>query len=206
MSEQIKEKRNLVDFLKNNVKKFLFVLIVVVIVLGFFTWKDREDTKKRLEISEKYIDTKILLNQNNQSQNALNNLVEIIFSKDETYSVLSLYLVIDGDLEADNKKILKYFNEVLSIKDLKNEDKNLIKLKKAIFISNKSNEKDLLDLLNPIINSESAWKAQAILFMGDFYFSKKEFIKADQYYNKLLGIDNLNIDKSEIKNRIKDKK
>ena len=206
MSEQIKEKRNLVDFLKNNVKKFLFVLIVVVIVLGFFTWKDREDTKKRLEISEKYIDTKILLNQNNQSQNALNNLVEIIFSKDSTYSVLSLYLVIDGDLEADNKKILKYFNEVLSIKDLKKEDKNLIKLKKAIFISNKSNEKDLLDLLNPIINSESAWKAQAILFMGDFYFSKKEFIKADQYYNKLLGIDNLNIDKSEIKNRIKDKK
>ena len=206
MSEQIKEKRNLVDFLKNNVKKFFFVLIVVVIVLGFFTWKDRVDTKKRLEISEKYIDTKILLNQNNQSQNALNNLVEIIFSKDETYSVLSLYLVIDGDLEADNKKILKYFNEVLSIKDLKNEDKNLIKLKKAIFISNKSNEKDLLDLLNPIINSESAWKAQAILFMGDFYFSKKEFIKADQYYNKLLGIDNLNIDKSEIKNRIKDKK
>ena len=136
----------------------------------------------------------------------MNNLVEIIFSKDSTYSVLSLYLVIDSELEIDNKKILKYFNEVLSIKDLKKEDKNLIKLKKAIFISNKSNEKELLDLLNPIINSESAWKAQAILFMGDFYFSKKEFIKADQYYNKLLEIDNLNIDKSEIKNRIKDKK
>lgn len=206
MSEQLKEKSNFVGFLKNNVKNFFFVLTVVVIVLGFFTWKDRIDRKKRLEISEKYIDTKILLNQNNQSQNVLNNLVEIIFSKDSTYSVLSLYLVIDSELEIDNKKILKYFNEVLSIKDLKKEDKNLIKLKKAIFISNKSNEKELLDLLNPIINSESAWKAQAILFMGDFYFSKKEFIKADQYYNKLLEIDNLNIDKSEIKNRIKDKK
>ena len=206
MSEQLKEKSNFVGFLKNNVKNFFFVLTVVVIVLGFFTWKDRIDRKKRLEISEKYIDTKILLNQNNQSQNVLNNLVEIIFSKDSTYSVLSLYLVIDSELEIDNKKILKYFNEVLSIKDLKKEDKNLIKLKKAIFISNKANEKELLDLLNPIINSESAWKAQAILFMGDFYFSKKEFIKADQYYNKLLEIDNLNIDKSEIKNRIKDKK
>ena len=42
----------------------------------------------------------------------------------------------------DEKKVLNYFNEVLSINTLKNEDLDLIKFKKAIFISNDSNEKE----------------------------------------------------------------
>ena len=206
MDEQVKDKKNIINLFGKNKKIFFSIVILIIITLSFFTWKDNINTKKKLELSEKYIDAKILLSQNKQDKKILKDLEEIILNKDSTYSVLSLYLIIDSGLQNDNKKILKYFREILSIKDLKKEDKNLIKLKQAIFISNKSNEKDLLDLLNPIINSDSVWKAQAILFMGDFYYSKKEFSKADQYYNKLLTIENSNINKSEIKNKIKDKK
>ena len=206
MDEQVKDKKNIINLFGKNKKIFFSIVILIIITFSFFTWKDNINTKKKLELSEKYIDAKILLSQNKQDKKILKDLEEIILNKDSTYSVLSLYLIIDSGLQNDNKKILKYFREILSIKDLKKEDKNLIKLKQAIFISNKSNEKDLLDLLNPIINSDSVWKAQAILFMGDFYYSKKEFSKADQYYNKLLTIENSNINKSEIKNKIKDKK
>ena len=206
MDEQVKDKKNIINLFGKNKKIFFSIVILIIITLSFFTWKDNINTKKKLELSEKNIDAKILLFQNKQDKKILKDLEEIILNKDSTYSVLSLYLIIDSGLQDDNKKILKYFREILSIKDLKKEDKNLIKLKQAIFISNKSNEKDLLDLLNPIINSDSVWKAQAILFMGDFYYSKKEFSKADQYYNKLLTIENSNINKSEIKNKIKDKK
>ena len=91
----------------------------------------------------------------------------------------------------------------MSINSLKNEDLDLVKFKKAIFISRHGNEKELLDLLNPIINSDSVWKAQSIKFLADFYFSKKEYKKADQYYSTLLTLENSNIDIKEIKRKIK---
>ena len=74
------------------------------------------------------------------------------------------------------------FDFILTINSLDDEDKNLIKLKKAIYISDKSDEKNVLELLNPIINSDSVWKEQSIKFLGDYYFSLNEFQKAKQYY------------------------
>ena len=134
---------------------------------------------------------------------ALDILKKIVEEEDNTYSVLSLYLIIDQGLETDEKKVLNYFDKVLSINSLKNEDLDLVKFKKAIFISRHGNEKELLDLLNPIINSDSVWKAQSIKFLADFYFSKKEYKKADQYYSTLLTLENSNIDIKEIKRKIK---
>ena len=162
--------------------------------------KYTSDTKKT-KLSESFVDAKILLSQKKPGQ-ALEVLKEII-EKDSTYSVLSLYLVIDQDLLNDNKEILRYFDEVLSINTLTNEDHNLIKLKKAIFLSSEANEDDLLEILNPIINSESIWKAQSIKLLADYYFYLKEYNKANQYYSKLLTLDNTNIDMKEIRNKIK---
>ena len=99
--------------------------------------------------------------------------------------------------------ILKYFNEVLSVTDLDSEDLNLLRLKKAIFVSNTSNEQDMLDLLNPIINSESVWKNQSLKFIGDYYFSLKQFKKAEQYYSTLINSQDNEIDLKEIERKIK---
>ena len=112
---------------------------------------------------------------------------------------MSLYLIIDNDLEKDNNKILNYFDDILSIRSLAKEDKNLIGLKKGIFISNFGNEQDILNVLNPIINSNSVWKIQATKFLGDYYFSLNENNKANQYYSILLLLDDPNIDKRDIK-------
>ena len=80
---------------------------------------------------------------------------------------------------------------------------NLLRFKKAIFVSRYGNEKEILDLLNPIINSDSVWKVQSVKFIADFYFSKKEYKKADQYYSTLLNLENANIDTKEIKRKIR---
>ncbi len=206
MEENIKNKKDFIVYFKNNKKKIITIIIIIFVLLGFYSWKQSNVLLKKTQLSEYYVNAKILLETKNNNLDSLKILEQIINEKDETYSVLSLYLIIDRDLEKNEKVVLKYFDKVLSIKNLKNEDNDLIKLKKAIFISNKSSEKELLDLLNPIINSESVWKTQAILFLGDFYYSKKEFNKADQYYSKLLEIDDLNINKNEIKNKITNKK
>ena len=91
-----------------------------------------------------------MLNQNNHSSSS-EALKKIINEKDKIYSPLSLFLIIDKNLEKDKTIILKYFDAVLSIDSLEKEDLNLLKLKKAIFISDTSNESKILILLNPII-------------------------------------------------------
>ena len=105
-----------------------------------------------------------------------------------------------------SNKILDYYNKVISINSLKKDDLDLLKFKKAVFISNRSDEKEILELLNPIINSDSVWKTQAIKFLADFYFSKKEFNKANLYYSQLLESENSNLNRKEIDQKIKNKK
>ena len=163
-----------------------------------YFWFNQASENKKNELSESFIDAKILLTKKKQDK-ALNILENIIKKKDNTYSVLSLYLIIDNDLEKDNNKILNYFDDILSIRSLAKEDKNLIGLKKGIFISNFGNEQDILNVLNPIINSNSVWKIQATKFLGDYYFSLNENNKANQYYSILLLLDDPNIDKRDIK-------
>jgi len=202
MDDQPTEKRKVLDIIKSNLRIIISIFLVFIVGFFFYAWINFKEDSKKVNLSEEFINAKVMLSQN-KSNEAYKILKKIIQNKDNTYSVLSLYLVIDQDLEKDRKKVLNYFNEVLSINTLKNEDLDLLKFKKAIFISNDSNEKELLDLLNPIINSDSVWKAQSIRFLADFYFSKKEYKKADQYYSTLLDLDNSNIDVNEIKRKIK---
>ncbi len=202
MEEQPQQKKNILEIIKSNLKIIFIILSLLITVLIAFSWVKYASDTKKTSLSESFVDAKILLSQKNPKQ-ALEVLKKIIEKKDSTYSVLSLYLVIDQDLVSDNNEILKYFDEVLSINALSNEDHNLIKLKKAIFLSSDAKEEDLLDLLNPIINSESVWRAQSIKLLADYYFYLKEYNKAEQYYSKLLVLENTNIDMREIRNRIK---
>ncbi len=198
MENPISEKKTIQNLIKDNLKIILSFFFTVIIVLIVYFWFNQASENKKNELSESFIDAKILLTKKKQDK-ALNILEKIIKKKDNTYSVLSLYLIIDNDLEKDNNKILNYFDDILSIRSLAKEDKNLIGLKKGIFISNFGNEQDILNVLNPIINSNSVWKIQATKFLGDYYFSLNENNKANQYYSILLLLDDPNIDKRDIK-------
>tara|TARA_Y100000591_G_C21842579_1_gene706633 strand:- start:444 stop:1064 length:621 start_codon:yes stop_codon:yes gene_type:complete len=201
METEIKEKKSFFDILKQNLKVILSILLVLLIGLGFYLWIQYNSNLKKQDLSEKYIQAKILLSKNDK-QKSLEILKNIIKEKDSTYSILSLYLIIDKNLENDDNSILNYFDKIITISDLEKEDVNLIKLKKAIFISGYGKEDKLLELLNPIINSDSVWKVQATKFMGDYYFSRKEYVKADQFYSKLINLEGENIDKNEINRKI----
>ncbi len=199
-SEQ--KKRGFRDFAESNKKSLISLCVIFVFLGAVFLWLDYSGKNKRVKISENFIEAKILLTENNRSK-SLEILKNIITEKDKVYSPLSLFLIVDQDLESDREIILDYFDKVLSIGSLKNEDLNLLKLKKAIFISNTSKEQDMLDLLNPIINSNSVWKFQSLKFLADYYFSLKQFKKAEQYYSILLDSGDESIDQNEIKRKIK---
>ena len=68
----------------------------------------------------------------------------------------------------------------------------MIIFKKALFESNFVNESDLLMSLKPLINENSIWKPHALLLLGDFFYSKKEFQKAKEIYSQILLLKNIN--------------
>ena len=203
MSEETLNKRGFIDFLKSK-KKLLFVLIGIgILLLLSFIWFEYNKQNKKTIISENFIKAKVLYSQGKKNE-SLEIFKEIIQEKDDIYSALSLFLIIDKNLEINDKKITNYFDTVISIRSLTNEDLNLIKLKKAIFISEDSNEQNIINLLNPIINSESVWKMESLKFLGDYFFSLNQLKKAEQYYSLFLKESpDGNVDTREIRRKMK---
>ena len=201
MSSEISEKVKLIDLLKKNFKLLLSLLILLFVIISILLWFDHSNKSKREKISEDFIQAKILL-ENQQNIKAHNVLKNIIEKKDNIYSPLSLFLIIEKNLETDKAIITNYFDKILDIGSIEKEDLNLLRLKKAIFISENSKEEDMLELLNPIINSDSVWKIQSIKFLGDYYFSLKQFNKAKQYYLILISDNDIGLDKNEIKRKL----
>lgn len=192
----------LLNFLKINSKIFIYILITLCLIIVSIVWYTNSNKAKHTQISDSFIKAQILIDKgkNNEAKDILLNLMS---KKNSPYSSLSLFLIIEYKLIDNKETIIRYFDEIMNNKSFKDEDLNLLKLKKAIYISEIDKEGEIIELLNPIINSESVWKAQSIKFLGDFYFSKKEYKKADQYYSTLLALENPNIDGKEIKRKIK---
>ena len=196
------KKKGFKDYFNTYKKTIIILSFILVLIGGIFLWFENTQKNKRLKVSENFIEAKILLAQE-ENLKSLDYLKSIILQKDKVYSPLSLFLIIDNNLEKNKEVIIQYFDELLSINALEDEDINLLRLKKAIYISNSSKEQNMLDLLNPIINSNSVWKFQSLKFLGDYYFSLKQFKKAEQYYRILLETEDNNIDKDEIERKVK---
>ena len=95
------------------------------------------------------------------------------------------------------------FDELINETNLEEEIKNLIIYKKALFNSDISSENDLLQMLNPIIKSESIWKSHSLYLMAEFFYSKNQKEKAKEFFNQILLLPNANNDiKVESKKRI----
>ena len=177
-------------FFKENIKKiFALFFIVITALLVFFVY-DEFKKRKNANFAEAY--NRLIFNTNNFSNDEIKNkLIEIINGKVDTYSTLALYYIIDNNLVDDQDKINELFNTIIAInKDT--ELKNLIIFKKALYFSDKLQENELLEILNPIINSESIWKQHALLLMGDFYFYNKQFSKSKEFFRKIIELKNLN--------------
>ena len=102
----------------------------------------------------------------------------------------------------DKDKINELFDILIEKTSVKDEIKNLIIYKKALFNADKSEENQLLTILNPIINSESIWKSHSLYLMAEFFYYKNEKQKSKEFFTQILSIDNANKDilqKSQIR-------
>ena len=95
-------------FIKN--KKYIISLIILVVALliSYFSFLEYK-TSKKIEISELYNAT-IIEYTNSKKQSSIDTLIKLVNRKDPTYSLLSLYFVIDNSLVKDQKKINNLFD------------------------------------------------------------------------------------------------
>ena len=72
------------------------------------------------------------------------------------------------------------------------EIKNLNIYKKGLYNADDVNESDLLNILKPLINSESIWKSHALYLMAEYFYSKNEKQKSKEFFNQIISLENAN--------------
>jgi hypothetical protein len=135
-----------------------------------------------------------LSHSDNTKELTIQNLVEIINEQDPTYSPLSLYFIIDNKLISNQSEINSYFDILIEKTSLDKEIKNLVIYKKALFNSDQAQESDLLNILNPLINSESVWKSHALYLMAEYFYSKDQKQKSKEFFNQIANLEDANPD------------
>ena len=179
-------------FVKNKIKIISILLAIIIVLIAAYSF-DKYKTNQKIEISNKFNSTTLMHSDKNK-ESTIKNLVEIINKKDPTYSPLSLYFILDKKLISDRVKINEYFDLLIENTPLDKEINNLVIYKKALFNADQAQESDLLNILNPLINSESVWRSHALYLMAEFFYSKDQKQKSKEFFNQIISLENPNSD------------
>ena len=181
------------DFFINN-KKILATITIFLIfsILSFYIYQIYKDQHKE-NISNRY-NSAIIEHKNGDDSKIILEMKEIIEDKNSTYSPLALYYLIDENLINDKDEINYLFDVLINKTSLDYEIKNLIIYKKALFNADTTNENELLNILNPIINSKSIWKSHGLYLLAEYFYSKNEKQKSKEFFNQILNTKNANTD------------
>ena len=173
------------NFFINNKKILTIALSVIVIGLVGYLSFDEIKERKKIKLADKF--NLITVNHNESTKKkTINELIIIIKHSDVTYSPLALFFLLDNNLIENSIQINKLFDELISETKFEKEIKNLIIYKKALYNSNFVNENELLQMLSPIINSNSIWKSHALYLLAEYFYSKNENQKAKEFFNQIL--------------------
>ena len=179
------------NFLIQKKNKIISIFIVIIILLiSYFAFGEYQDRKK-IKISDAFNAITINYSKSNSEKTA-KDLIQLVNEKNSTYSPLSLYFIIDNELINEKNTINELFDIIIDETSLDKEIKNLNIYKKALYNANDSNESDLLNILNPLIKSESVWKSHALYLMAEFFYSKNEMQKSKEFFNQILNLENAN--------------
>ena len=181
------------NFFVNNKNKIISgIIILIIIIVGVFTY-DKYLINKKKDISDSYNSIIIDYSEKTKEKTA-SSLIEIVNKKDPTYSPLSLYFIIDNNLVSDQSRINSLFDILINDTSLDSEINNLIIYKKALYNADNAQESDLLNMLNPLINSKSVWKSHSLYLMAEYFYANNQNQKAKEFFNQIIALENSNPD------------
>ncbi len=179
-------KEKIKSFFVNNKKKLLgFLIIIILLTISFFGYGEFRDYQRE-KVSNLFYSTVIDYEKNNKEKTAI-KLTQIIKLKDPTYSPLSLYFILDNDLISSRGQINNLFDILIKNTSLEKEIKNLVIYKKGLYNADQISENELLEILNPIIKSESVWSSHALYLLAEFFYSKDQKLKSKDFFNQIIN-------------------
>ena len=179
-------------FLNNKKKLSVFFILIVILLISFFGYGEFKDYQRQ-KVSNLFYST-IIDYDESKKERTIKKLIEIIELKDPTYSPLSLYYILDNDLISDTNQINSMFNILIDKTSLEKEIKNLIIYKKGLYNADQISENELLEILNPIIRSESVWSSHALYLLAEYFYSKNQKQKSKEFFNQIINSKKSNPD------------
>tara|TARA_B100000029_G_C17450243_1_gene914736 strand:- start:486 stop:1130 length:645 start_codon:yes stop_codon:yes gene_type:complete len=184
-------KERIINFFINNKKKIILIIAIIILVpIIFFSYQIYEKGHKEW-LSEKY-NLAVIEHQNGNESKIAETMKEIIYDKDPTYSPLALYFLIDNNVVEENNEINELFDIIINETNLEKEIKNLVIYKKGLFNSDFESENNLIQILNPVINSDSVWKSHALYLLAEYFYYKNQRQKSREFFNQILTLENSN--------------
>tara|TARA_B110000091_G_scaffold196462_1_gene223891 strand:- start:146 stop:790 length:645 start_codon:yes stop_codon:yes gene_type:complete len=177
-------------FISNKKNIIIGISIILITIIGYFLMKDIKEQNK-IKLANQFNITTINF-KTEDKQKTIDKLTKLINENDATYSPLALYFLIDNNLIENKNEINILFDELINETNLDEEITNLIIYKKALFNSEFSTENDLLQILNPIINSESIWKSHSLYLLAEYFYSRNEKKKSKEFFSQILTLTNSN--------------
>ena len=201
INKETKKDRLIINLQKNKKKIFFLILLIVFLILGFFSYKIYLSNSK-IKIANKYNDAIINYDQN-KKQITISEMTEIIKKKDKTYSPLALYFLLDNNLISSNEEIENYFDILINDLGLNKNIKNLLIYKKVLFISDYENEEIILKNIDPILKEKNIWTSHALYLLGIYYYENNKKDISKEYFNRLISLEIANKDlKKDAKKRL----
>ena len=167
-------------------------MYLIIVIIGYLSVKEIKE-KNKIKLANQF-NIAIINFKIENKQTTTDQLINLINENDATYSPLALYFLIDNNLIDIKIKINSLFDELINKTRLDEEIKNLIIYKKALFNSDFSSENDLLQILYPLINSESIWKSHSLYLIAEYFYSKGQMQKAKEFFNQILVLPDANKD------------
>jgi len=186
-------KEKIKNFFLNNKKKILiFLITILLLIISFFGYGEFKDYQRE-KVSNLFYSTIIDYDGNNKEKTT-NKLKQIIKRKDTTYSPLSLYFILDNNLISNRGEINTLFDTLIIKTSLDKEIKNLIIYKKGLYNADQVSENELLEILNPIIKSESVWSSHALYLLAEYFYSKNQKQKSKDFFSQIINLEKSNSD------------
>ena len=110
--------KNIKNFLINNQKKLIIIFSFIILLIGSYFAFEQIKKNNKIKLAEEFNLTIINFETTNQD-NIINSLKNIINKRDNTYSPLALYFILDNNLIESRIEINKLFNILIEETNLK---------------------------------------------------------------------------------------
>ena len=182
LENQIKEDlfRDKVNNFFSRYKKYLITLLILLITIPsiYHVYKSYERNQSE-KIIENYSQAMMLLKNENLDESSI-IFTKLLEETDEFIIVSSLNQLVEINIKKkEPEKNIILIDSILNSKKLSKLNVELFKIKKALLIFDKADEKTMLDLLNKN-DKQNKFYSISMQILNDFYISKNEVSKANE--------------------------